>query len=139
MSFWEKQIYTLMFFLFWLRFAYERYVYFSIHTVSSQTLFFDDFMPIRANVNIFCQNTVETKPFGVINIYIDVFYFQIAEKRIETKKSKMEKFILFSLFIGVIFGHVSVKNIIQSRTNLQQGMYCPGDVLFRPRISDCEF
>ena len=33
----------------------------------------------------------------------------------------MEKWLLFSLFIGVIFGHVSVKNIIQSRTNLQQG------------------
>ena len=44
----------------------------------------------------------------------------------------MEKLFLFSLFVGVIFGHVSVKNIIQSRTNLQQGMYC--EVLFRPRI-----
>ena len=98
-------------FLFWLRFAYERYVYFSIHTVSSQALFFDDFMPIRANVNIFCQNTVEVKPFGVINIYIDVFIFRKLNRESKPKNPKWRNYF-YSVFLSESFSVMLVSKIL---------------------------
>ena len=57
---------------------------------------------------------VEPQPY--INLYL------FSDRWIEhqkQKKSKMEKLFLFSLFIGVIFSHVSVKNVIRSHP--QQG------------------
>ena len=98
-------------FIFWLRFAYERYVYFSIHTVSSQALFFDDFMPIRANVNIFCQNTVEVKPFGVINIYIDVFIFRKLNRESKPKNPKWRNYF-YSVFLSESFSVMLVLKIL---------------------------